>query len=153
MPSSPAPLSASPLRFDFAQYTTTLAARLVRSYAARAHGVTLKVESERVLLDIDTAIPCGLILHELLTNALKYAFPADQPGEITIALHATAGSAILSIKDSGIGFPEDLDFRHTDSLGLQLVCMLTAQLQGTIALERGEGTRFTLAFPLETTQT
>ena len=88
-----------------------------------------------------------MILNELLSNALKYAFPNGRKGEIAIVLHAAPDSLTLSIRDTGMGFPAGLDFRHTDSLGLQLVCMLTEQLDGTITLEHTNGTAFTLTVP------
>lgn len=136
-------------RFDVAPYVETLSVQLFRSYGADLQRITLRTEVERVVLNIDSVIPCGLILNELLTNAIKYAFPPGQTGEIRVALHVDADQRVtLVVQDTGIGFPEDLDFRHTDSLGLQLVSMLTTQLGGTIELEREGGTRFTLTFPL-----
>lgn len=102
-------------------------------------------------LEVNTAVPCGLILNKLLANALKYAFPDGQAGEIHIALRqASAGACVLMVRDTGVGFPEDIDFRQTDSLGWQLVCLLTEQLRGAIALERGDGTTVTITFPLLT---
>jgi two-component sensor histidine kinase len=83
------------------------------------------------------------------SNALKYAFPAGQPGEVHVEVGAPNGQEVtMVVRDTGVGFPEAVDFRHTTSLGLQLVCMLTEQLQGTITLERRPGTTFTLTFPL-----
>jgi two-component sensor histidine kinase len=82
-----------------------------------------------------------------VTNGLKHAFPNGQGGNIHIALQVDAGQVTLVVRDTGVGFPEDLDFHTTDSLGLQLVCALTDQLGGTITLERCEGTIFRLSFP------
>ncbi len=136
-------------RFDVAPYVETLSVQLFRSYGADLQRITLQTEVDRVFLNIDSVIPCGLILNELLTNALKYAFPSGRTGEIQVALHADTDQRVtLVVRDTGIGFPEDLDFRHTNSLGLQLVCMLASQLEGTIELAREGGTRFTLTFPL-----
>jgi two-component sensor histidine kinase len=99
---------------------------------------------------VQRAIACRLILQELLSNGFKHAFPDGRMGEIHISLQVAPGQrAILSVQDTGVGFPEELDFRTSDSLGLQLVCLLTEQLQGTIELERCEGTEWTLMFPLE----
>ena len=76
-------------------------------------------------------------------------FRATEGGEITITIHATSeGQMVLVVSDTGVGFPVDMDFRHTDSLGLQLVCLLTEQLGGTIALDTASGTQWTLRFPL-----
>jgi|SRR5437868_2000353 two-component sensor histidine kinase len=125
---------------------------------------------EDVRLNLDTAIPCGLIVQELLSNCFKHAFPGDRAGDIRLtlraalcdgvgrgpqALGATAsaqGEALpqetymLSVSDTGVGFPAGLDFRQTTSLGLQLVCLLTEQLDGTITLEHHHGTTFTITF-------
>jgi two-component sensor histidine kinase len=90
----------------------------------------------------------------LLSNAFKYAFPQGRTGEVHVELHAdTAQQAALVVRDNGIGFPDTIDFRHTESLGLQLVAMLTEQLQGTIALQRAGGTIFTLTFPVSHVET
>ena len=127
-------------RLDLALYIHTLSARLAQSYNVDPQRITVWLQVEPVILDIDQAIPCGLILNELLINAFKYAFPQNRTGEVHVELHAdTAQQAGLVVRDNGIGFPDDIDFHHTESLGLQLVVMLTEQLQGTIALERADG--------------
>jgi two-component sensor histidine kinase len=94
-----------------------------------------------VWVGLDTATPCGLLLHELLTNCFKHAFPEGRTGRVRVELRATAEQTLmLRVGDTGCGFPDDLDFRAMESLGLQLVCTMPEQLQGTIALERAEGT-------------
>jgi PAS domain S-box-containing protein len=134
---------------DAAQYIGRLCARLGQAYAPLTERVAVTVQAEAVWLGVQTAIACGLILQELLSNGFKHAFPDGQSGEIQITLQvAPEQQAILSVRDTGVGFPEGLDFRTTDSLGLQLVCLLTEQLQGTIRLERRAGTAWTLMFPL-----
>jgi two-component sensor histidine kinase len=136
-------------RLDLARYIHTLSAQLVQSYSVDPRRITVQIQVEPVILDIDQAIPCGLILNELLSNAFKYAFPQNRSGTVHVELHAdTAQQAVLVVRDNGTGFPDAIDFRHTESLGLQLVAMLTEQLQGTIALERAGGTTFTLTFPV-----
>ena len=136
-------------RLDLARYIHTLSAQLVRSYSVDPQRITVQIQVEPIILDIDQAIPCGLILNELLSNAFKYAFPQNRTGAVHVALHAdTAQHAALVVRDNGIGFPDEIDFRHTESLGLQLIAMLTEQLQGTITLERADGTTFTLTFPV-----
>jgi PAS domain S-box-containing protein len=133
---------------DAAQYISRLSARLGQAYAPLTERVTVKVQAEAVWLEVQTAIACGLILQELLSNGFKHAFSDGQSGEIQISLQVTPDQqAILTVRDTGVGFPEGLDFRTTDSLGLQLVCLLTEQLQGTIRLDRREGTAWTLTFP------
>lgn len=133
-------------RIDFAEYVRSLIADLFRSYKADYDLITLKTNIDDVFLGIDTAIPCGLIINELVSNSLKYAF-GDGQGEIRIDLHSEKeGKFTLIVSDSGVGFPEDLDFRNTESLGLQLACTLVDQLQGTIGLDRTGGTKFKIAF-------
>ena len=136
-------------RLDLARYIHTLSAQLVQSYNIDPQRISVLIQVDPVVLDMDQAIPCGLILNELLSNAFKYAFPQNRTGAVHVELHAdTAQQAALVVRDNGIGFPDEIDFRHTESLGLQLVAMLTEQLQGTIALERADGTTFTLTFPV-----
>jgi PAS domain S-box-containing protein len=137
-------------RFNFAHYIGCLRTDLFQSYTGGASHIRLHTELDELTLDVDTAVPCGLILNELLTNALKYAFPYGRPGDIHIVLRAEAGHVMLSVGDTGVGFPADLDFRHTESLGLQLVSMLTEQLRGTITLTREPGTAFAVTFPYDT---
>ena len=136
-------------RLDLARYIHTLSAQLVQSYNIDPQRISVRIQVDPIVLDMDQAIPCGLILNELLSNAFKYAFPQNRTGAVHVELHAdTAQQAALVVRDNGIGFPDEIDFRHTESLGLQLVAMLTEQLQGTIALERADGTTFTLTFPV-----
>jgi PAS domain S-box-containing protein len=133
-------------RIDFADYIRHLAAYLLRSYNVHSPGVNLRVEVEKVLLDIDTAIPCGLIVNELVSNSLKHAFAAGMAGEIRIDLHeGPDGKLVLMVGDNGAGLPPEFDFRNTESLGLQLVSTLTDQLDGTLELDRSHGTTFKIS--------
>jgi two-component sensor histidine kinase len=135
-------------RVNATDYLRRLSQRLFDAYGA-AERITLRLDTEEVRLEVNSAIPCGLILNELLSNALKYAFPDRQAGEIHIALRQTsANTCVLVVRDTGVGFPEGLNFRHTDSLGWQLICVLTEQLEGSIALQRDGGTTVTISFPL-----
>jgi two-component sensor histidine kinase len=139
--------------FSLAPYVRRLSESLLRAYGAEAGRVTLKTHLDELTLPLDSAIPCGLILHELLSNALKHAFPDGQRGEISLELRAEPDQHVtLRVANTGVGFPDGLDFRQTDSLGLQLVCALAEQLEGTITLERHGGTAFMLTFPLPSTQ-
>jgi PAS domain S-box-containing protein len=119
-------------RFNFAQYIDSLCTDLLQFYGNETSHIHLHTELDELTFDVDTAVPCGLILNELLTNALKYAFPDGRPGDIHIVLRAEAEHVTLSVRDTGVGFPADLDFHHTETLGLQLVAMLTEQLGGRL---------------------
>jgi len=143
-------------RIDFAEYIRGLTGQLFRAYALDANALAIVVEVSDILLGIDEAIPCGLIVNELVSNSLKHAFPAlrgeagaieGPPGEIRICLRlGEDGKYSFTVSDNGIGFPEGLDFRNTPSLGLQLVTMLVEQLQGSIELRRDGGTEFRITF-------
>ncbi len=130
---------------DFAEYVRSLTASLARSYTSGA-GVKMSADVENVMLDIDKAIPCGLIINELVSNSLKYAFRDRGTGEIRISLARDSGSYVLTVGDNGAGLPPGLDFRNTPSLGLQLVDTLVGQLEGTIELLPGTGTTFRITF-------
>ncbi len=132
-------------RIDFAEYIRNLANHLFRSYGVNTNVIKLKINVDDVPLGVDTAIPCGLIINELVSNCLKHAFHDDRVGEIRIELRADDGEFTLMVSDNGVGFPEDLDFRDTGSLGLQLVNMLVEQFEGTIELDRSAGTAFKIA--------
>ena len=132
-------------RIDFGEYVRRLAAHLFRAYGIRSDGIKLTVDVVDTLLGIDQAVPCGLIINELLSNALKHAFPPG-PGptaEIAVSSGPDAASRLtLTVRDNGVGFPEALDFRATMSLGLQLVNTLVRQLGADITLDRSAGTEF-----------
>ncbi|MCK4829572.1 sensor histidine kinase [bacterium] len=133
-------------------YINILLKHLFNSYNVSPGTIDLKVSIENITIDIDTAIPCGLIINELISNALKYAFvkrSKDKKAEIKIKFYRDkADNVELIISDNGIGFPKNLDFRNTKSLGLQLVCSLVDQLGGNIKLDRSKGTVFTIKFKL-----
>lgn len=135
-------------RVDFASYLRRLLPDLARSYRADAsENVELKIEAADVSLPVDRAIPCGLIVNELMTNALKHGFPNGRPGSIQVRLAAQNQQTTLAVRDDGAGFPQEMDFRQSRSLGLQLVCTLANQLGGTISLARDNGTEFVITFP------
>jgi len=157
-------------RVDFTKYVQSLGANLFQSYGGRSEAIALKIDMAEVSLSIDTAIPCGLIISELVSNSLKHAFPESKAcgpmnsptarsgsaskGEIRIELRVQEGREnvpdrqhlVLTVGDNGIGFPKDLDFQNAESLGLKLVVGLTNQLGGTIELDRNGGTTFKIRF-------
>jgi two-component sensor histidine kinase len=135
-------------RIDFRGYVRDLADNLFRSYGVDSGRIMLNVNVDNVFLGVDMAIPCGLIVNELVSNSLKYAFPEGRKGEIRIDLFPEGEkNLVLIVKDNGIGFPEELDFRNTETLGLQLVNTLTEQVGGTITLSREGGTMFKIVLP------
>jgi two-component sensor histidine kinase len=125
-----------------------LTTHLFRAYQVKPGLIALYVSvSEDIKLGIDTAIPCGLIVNELVSNAFKHAFAGGRSGEVRVDLERNSGrQLILWVSDNGSGFPAELDYRNTESLGLQLVTTLVDQLAGTIELDRAGGTRFKITF-------
>jgi len=133
-------------RIDFGDYIRSLATELFHTYEADPGFIKLNINVEPILLDINTAIPLGLIVNELITNSLKHAFPKGNKGEINVDFHPKDDHYEFTMKDNGIGFPEDIDFQNTDSLGLQLINSLTSQIDGDIELDRNNGTEFKIIF-------
>ena len=132
-----------------AEYLPQLSQRLFEAYRSPIDHLTLKVQAEPVWLTVQTAVPCGLLITELVTNSFKHAFPNGLVGEIHITLRQDpAGACVLIVGDTGVGLPEGLDTRATASLGWQLVRLLTEQLRGSMALEGYGGTTVTITFPL-----
>mgnify|MGYP001057879970 FL=1 len=135
----------------FEDYITRLVYELFYSYSGDADKIRLVVDVDDVNLNMETAVPCGLIVSELFTNSVKYAFPEDQEGEIRVSLKQEPGTDdtrefILTVSDDGVGFPPDLDYRNTETLGLELVNSLTCQIDGNISLDLTQGTKFTVKF-------
>jgi PAS domain S-box-containing protein len=134
-------------RIDFAGYIESLAAHLVHSLRVDPSRVKLALDVRDVALDVNTAIPLGLIINELISNSLKHAFPWNRPGTVRIFLRPIEDSRYrLIVSDDGIGFPAGVDVRRTDTLGLQIVSMLAEQLDGTIAVTQSGGAVFTIEF-------
>lgn len=139
--------SQSLAEIDFGEYVRSLASDLFRSYRRNFTAVQLDVQTDEVSLELDLAVSCGLILNELMTNALKYAFPDGKHGTISVELRATPARVVqLRVADDGMGIPADLDITRTKSLGLQLVNNLVAQLDGKLDLDRSAGTAFQVTF-------
>jgi len=127
---------------DFSDYVRSLAGDLFRSYGALSRSVSFKLDVRDVHLNIERAIPCGLIINELISNALKHAFRDMSDGELSVRFCPQNGRYLLSIHDNGAGMPPNLDWRNTRTLGMQLVMSLVAQLGGEIQLVQEQGTEF-----------
>jgi len=139
--------SESLASINFKDYIETLVRTLFRAYRTSTDRIDLNLEVEDVSLDIDTAIPCGLIINELVSNALEHAFPDSREGEITISLHPVNSFIELAVSDNGVGLPEGFDFRTTETLGLHLVTLLAEnQLEGEINVDQSRGTSFRIRF-------
>jgi PAS domain S-box-containing protein len=135
-------------RIDFGAYVRTVTRRLVAAHAPSAAPLVVSVDADEGLLDIQIAIPCGLIANELLTNVLKYAFPGGRSGELRVAFGRSGASHwTLSVADDGIGLPEAVDPGAARTLGLKLVHTLATQIDATLRVDRSRGTRFELRFP------
>lgn len=131
---------------NFSEYIITLSKNLLQSYGLGGNKVKLIFDVDKTPLNLDISIPCGLIINELITNALKYAFPNNASGAISVTLKAIKERVYLTISDNGVGFPKHINFRNTSSLGLQLVITLVEQIGGEIELNSGSGTKFLINF-------
>jgi PAS domain S-box-containing protein len=141
-------------RINFAEYIYSLISEILSSYKVNPDIIKIKKDVENLFFGIDAAIPLALITNELIINSLKHAFPNGRKGEISISIQSYNGKIILVISDNGAGIPLNIDFKNTDTLGLQLVNNLTEQLDGEIELERNNGTTFRITFPqIENTET
>ena len=143
--------SSNFVQVDFAEYIKDLVDKLFYTYKISPNTVQLNINIDNIVFDIETAIPCGLIINELVTNSLKHAFPQIAGGksrknEIQIGLYQAQGSFVLTVSDNGTGLPENVDFTNTTSLGLQLVNSLAHQLDGNIIVDKTRGTNFKIIF-------
>jgi two-component sensor histidine kinase len=127
-----------------------LATTLLGSYGVRPGNVSLEVSAPEIFLGIDSAVPCGLIVNELVSNCLKHAFPGGRPGEIRIELgrrdDTNLNQLVLRVSDNGVGLPGDIDFENLGSLGLRIVRTLTEQLNGALSFDNRGGTQFMISF-------
>ncbi|MEG4443929.1 PAS domain S-box protein [Microcoleus sp. AT9_B5] len=134
-------------QINFGEYLEDLVSNLFHSYNISNNQIQLQVLAEPISLNLETATPCGLIANELVSNTLKHAFPDGTTGTVSVECYQTSDREIhLLVKDNGIGFPQNLDFRKTHSMGFQVVCTLTEQLEGSIEISREVGTSFHLKF-------
>jgi PAS domain S-box-containing protein len=136
-------------RVDFGGFIRDLASRLQQSYGIAESPIQVRVDVVNVSLTIETSIPCGLILNELVSNTFKHAFPERRGGEIHISMTTAGDQFVLTVRDNGIGFPESVDFRNTQSLGLELVNLLVGQMNGKIDMQVDGGTTWTIKFPVK----
>ncbi len=135
----------------FADYIRGLASEIFQATGVSPNAVSLKLAVGDLTIAVDKAIPCGLILNELITNALKHAFPDGRRGTIHVALARVDGGRLrLSVADDGIGFPEGFEIRQQKSLGLRLIGTLARQLDATLSSSGSGGASFELTFPVET---
>ena len=140
--------SESLASIDFGPYLEDLSRQVANAIGAQVRRAKVRVQSDRVLLDIECAIPCALIVNELLSNAMKHAFPDAREGDILVSLSQVApGWLQLVVSDTGVGFPADFDFGTTTTLGLELVFSLVRQLRGTIDITSHDGARVQIRFP------
>jgi hypothetical protein len=133
-------------RIDFKDYVTGLSSELAKSILMEDGRISVEVDMEGVYLGIDTAIPCGLIINELLSNSFKYAFPDRRNGCVYIRIRRLDGQIELVAGDDGVGIPPEIDPAKTKTLGLHIVDMLVKQIRGSIELVRGAGTEFRIKF-------
>ncbi|HLE12543.1 MAG TPA: histidine kinase dimerization/phosphoacceptor domain -containing protein [Bacteriovoracaceae bacterium] len=138
---------------DFSDYVETLVSDLILSYNKMGDKFTVSLKLSKITLDIDTAIPCGLIIGELVINVLKYAFVGQTCGGMEVSLDSTDENCQLKVKDNGVGFFKNFDYSNAKTLGLQLVEELTEQLKGKLTIQSMPdieiGTEINLVFPLK----
>jgi two-component sensor histidine kinase len=133
-------------RIDFGEYIEKMATDMFNTYISDSEKIKLEIDVENAMLDINTTIPLGLILNELLNNSIKYAFPDGRKGIIRVVFSKRGEIFQLKVEDNGIGFPDNIEFGNTDSLGLQLINSLTEQIDGTINLNTNNGASITISF-------
>ena len=134
---------------NFGEYVKNLIESFQNTYGYKLRNIKFETDISDIIINIDTAIPSGLIINELISNSIKYAFPGDAAGTIAISLHRVDGGKLnLVVKDNGTGVDEGIDLSKADSLGIQLVTLLTRQMNGTLNVKssKGSGTLFDITF-------
>ena len=131
---------------NFSEYLTTLTKNLVHTYSIDTKKIKLILTLDQLFLNLDSSIPCGLIINEIISNSLKYAFPNNRDGIIFVTLKVNKKNVKIEVGDNGIGIPESVDIKNTQTLGLQLVDTLVEQIGGTLNLNRNKGTIFNIDF-------
>ncbi|MDM8554737.1 histidine kinase dimerization/phosphoacceptor domain -containing protein [Desulfococcaceae bacterium HSG7] len=144
--------SSEPGKIDYAEYIHDLVGKLLQIYTTKTGPVRIDIKAQNIFFGLETAVPCGLIMVELVSNAMKYAFPHEampsgKVPEIHIALNRLhKNHYTLVVRDNGIGFPDNIDYKNTESMGMQLVNMLIKQLDGDLSLTTEQGTTFEIKF-------
>ena len=133
-------------KIDFNNYISKFAYSLKDIYASSAQDIKLEINVKDIFLGVDKAVPCGIIINELVTNSIKHAFKGSPKGIINISMEITDGMCVLRIADNGVGICKDFDLSQTDSLGMYLVTSLASQLNAELDIESNNGTVFTLKF-------
>lgn len=133
-------------KIDFDDYINRLCETLVHSSDSNARKIALQVNAEKISLDIDTAVPCGLIINELVSNAVKFAFTERKSGIIKVEFRKAEGGFELRVSDNGIGLPPNFDYENSDSLGIQLISALVSQIDGTMSVINDNGLSVTIKF-------
>ncbi len=131
---------------NFSEYVTTLSKNLVHTYSINTKKIKLILTLDELMLSLDASIPCGLIINEIISNSLKYAFPDNRDGIIFVTLRVDKNKVKIEVGDNGIGIPENVDIKNTQTLGLQLVDTLVEQISGVLKLNRSKGTIFSIEF-------
>lgn len=131
---------------NFANYLGNLTNDLISTYQVQEDKIELILDLQEVAIALDQAIPCGLMINEIITNALKYAFPNNRKGTVLISLREEKDIVTLCVEDNGIGLPKGFNYLESETLGLQLVATLVEQLEGTLILEAEKGTKFLITF-------
>ncbi|WP_414468584.1 histidine kinase N-terminal 7TM domain-containing protein [Methanobacterium sp. ACI-7] len=133
-------------RINFGNYLRTLAQEIFQTYRGNSDNTTLNTNVDDIMLDINTSIPLGLIVNELISNCFKHAFKSNEKGQIWVNFHQKGEEFKVIIRDDGDGFPEDIDITNAKSMGLMLVNSLVKQIDGTIEIDCSEGTRIEIKF-------
>lgn len=137
-------------RIDFSQFIAQVTSVLACGYDCESRHISFEINAERVMLDINHAIPCAIVVNEIITNSLKYAFPGKFiNGIIAISLARVGDDVILGIKDNGVGISPEIDTLMPEHLGFRIIRMTVVnQLKGVVDLRRGNGTEFYINFPI-----
>ncbi|MBF0506816.1 MAG: diguanylate cyclase [Nitrospirae bacterium] len=134
---------------NFKDYITSIVSEIIDLYRIDTGAITTEINIEDIELDLESAMPCGLIINELLTNAFKYAFPDNRSGVLSVNFTKSGDTCTLTVKDNGVGLWEGFDYQEAGTLGLQLVNVLTGQLDGTIRIKADKGTETVLKFKIQ----
>lgn len=134
-------------RVPFSEYATSLASNIFHATGVSQNAISLAIDMQTTWLAVDRAIPCGLILNELITNALKHAFPGSRRGAVRVTLERKNGRVMLGVGDDGVGIPPGVEPARAGSLGMRLISVLVDQLDGKLEIHRGNGTAFCISFP------